>query len=146
MSTSSEWGVVAGVAVLMVAAGFVYLADTERLERHRPGAELWVADLGDYSDREDALDALALQYLADFTDDRARIRDIASMFWCLTPVLRGLASVTPDERSRVALRGRARAMVIRSGGVPKDVPLDGGAEPKDTVFLELPEQRVTARR
>lgn len=146
MSVSSERGLLAGVAVLMVAAGFVYLADTGRLERHRPGEAVWVANGGDYSNREEALDALALQYLADFTDDRALIRGIASMSWCLTPVIEGLASVTPEQRSRVALRARAREMVIRAGGVPKDVPLDGGAGPTDTVFLALPEQQAAARR
>ena len=116
-----------GVIVLTVAAVLVWSG--------RAGHESVVDRHGD---REYALDALALQYLADFTDDERLIRDTASVYWCGTPVFAQLDSLTPEERSRVALRMRARAMVIRAGGVPKDAPLEGGEEPSEFGIFLMP--------
>lgn len=146
MTVSSERGLSAGVAVLMVVAGFVYLADTKRLEHHRPAPAVWGDDDLHYSNRDEALDWLALEYLADVTDDREWIRDFSAMFWCLTPIMAGLVSLTPEEQSRVALRARAREIVIRFGRVPKDMPLHDGAELDDTALPESLRAPVTAHR
>lgn len=114
MGMLSARGLVPGLAVVVVAAGFVGSADPEQLQRVETDVVfLRSGALAGYSNREYALDALALPYLQDFTDDATLIRDTASMYWCWTPVVEQWDRIPEAEKSEVALRARAKRLVAR---------------------------------
>ena len=66
------------------------------------------------SNRRYALDALALKYVGDYTDDPEVEDEIRRGYWCGTPVIEQMGRIPASERSETALRERARAMVERT--------------------------------
>ena len=66
------------------------------------------------SDRQYALDALALKYVGDYTNDPEVENEIRRGYWCATPVLQQMGKIAASERSESALRERARVMVKRN--------------------------------
>jgi hypothetical protein len=74
---------------------------------------LWV-DTG--SDRQYALDALALRYVGDYTRDSQVVEDIRGGYWCGTPVIEQWGKIPARDMTETALRQRARALVERRVG------------------------------
>ena len=68
------------------------------------------------ANREYALDALSLEYVADYTSDPRTRERISSLYWCGTPIDTELAAgrLPPAELTEVALRHRAQRLVARA--------------------------------
>ena len=105
MKAFRDTGVVLAVAI--VAAG------TALVGAARPAAML----ASSYSDRDYALDALALEYLGDYVEDPLLRSWIARSHWCWTPVESELAHGGPEDLTEKALRARAQAMAQRYAGL-----------------------------
>lgn len=65
------------------------------------------------SNRQYALDTLALRYVGDYTRDPQAVEDTRGGYWCGTAVIEQSGKSPARERSETALRKRARAMVER---------------------------------
>ena len=83
---------------------------------------LWVGD-GDVllwvdtaSNRQYALDALALRYVGDYTRDSRIVEGIRGGYWCGTPVIEQWGKIPARDMTETALRQRARALVERRVG------------------------------
>ena len=94
---------------------------SDRLGMFKP-PRLWVSD-GDVllwvdtgSDRQYALDALALRYVGDYTRDSQVVEGIRGGYWCGTPVIEQRGKSPASELTEAALRQRARALVERRVG------------------------------
>ena len=77
-----------------------------------------------WSNRQYALDALALKYVGEYTDDPEVEGDIRRGYWCATPVVQQMSKIPANERNEAALRERARAMVSRTTRTTHDPPSD----------------------
>jgi len=70
-----------------------------------------------HSDRNYALDALALEYLDEYVKDPLLRSYIAKPYWCGTPVVEELDRGRKEDRNEAALRARAQALAQRYAGM-----------------------------
>jgi hypothetical protein len=88
----------------------IYETWPELFQEERNPVDLIRAELGMKGDY--VFDALALNYLDEFTDDEDEIQSIASYYWCGTPTLQYFAD-GGVEPPKTELRTRAALLLMR---------------------------------